>query len=126
MEGNYAVYFGKEQVGKVQVLRQGLYYRFSCRCRLSGNVMYRLWIRCSSYRESLGIIIPMGEGFGLDRKIPVKRIGEGVPEFCLLPQRESIPQTFVSLSVDEPFEYLSQLKSAYLTRKNGQVGISIK
>ncbi len=126
MEGNYEVLFGKDQAGKVRVLREGLYYRFSCRCQISGKVMCRLWVSCADRRENLGIVIPMGSGFGLDTRIPVKRIGEGELSFCLLPQGEPVPQTFVSLAPDEPFAYLSRLKDAYLVRKNGQLGICIR
>ena len=52
---DYGVYFGKEQVGKVQVQRQGLYYRFTCRCRISGDVMCRLWVSSGEKRENLGL-----------------------------------------------------------------------
>ena len=75
LEENYAVYFGNRPVGKVQVTRQGLYYRFLCRCELTGDVMCRLWVSCADKRESLGLVVPVDGGFGLSTSLPVKRLG---------------------------------------------------
>lgn len=123
MEGNYGVYFGKQLAGKVQVQRQGLYYRFVCRCQLSGEIVCRLSVTCGSSRENLGVVIPMDGGFGLDTKLPVKRLGTGEMEFRLLPKHEAATETFVPIYPEEPFAYISRLKDAYLVRKNGQAGI---
>ena len=42
MEGIYDVMLADETVGTVEVTKQGLYYRFDCRCRLSGTVICRI------------------------------------------------------------------------------------
>lgn len=84
MEENYAVYFGNRPVGKVQVTRQGLYYRFLCRCQLTGDVMCRLWVSCGDKRESLGLVVPVDGGFGLNTSLPIKRLGEGGLNFSKL------------------------------------------
>lgn len=126
MEGYYGVTFGSEQVGKVQVLRQGLYYRFICRCKLSGDVLCRLQVRCGDTQESLGIVIPMDGGFGLDTKLPVKRLGQGIPEFRLLPRHEAQEGKFCPIYPEEPFAYIAKLKEAFLVRKGGQVGVLVK
>lgn len=126
MEGNYGVYFGSEQAGKVQVLRQGLYYRFICRCHLSGDVVCRLQVRCNGAEESLGVVIPMDGGFGLDTRLPVKRLGQGTMEFRLIPKHEAADGKFCPVYPEEPFAYISQLKRAFLVRKDGQVGVMIR
>lgn len=127
MEGSYGVYFGNQQTGKVQVLRQGLYYRFICRCQLSGDVVCRLHVSCGDKRESLGVVVPMDGGFGLDTKLPVKRLGEGKMEFLLIPKHElGQVETFVPIYPEEPFSYIERLKNAFLARKNGQVGVVFK
>lgn len=128
LEGCYSVYFGKQDAGKVQVLRQGLYYRFVCRCRLTGDVICRLHVTCGSKSENLGIVVPMDGGFGLNTKIPVKRLGEGEMEFRLLPKyepREEKNETFVPIYPEEPFAYIERLKESYLVKRNGQAGILI-
>lgn len=125
LEGNYGVYFGSQLAGKVQVLRQGLYYRFICRCKLTGDVVCRLSVTCGSNRESLGVVIPTDGGFGLDTKLPIKKLGEGNMEFYLVPKHEPVEGKFVPIYPEEPFAYIERLKEAYLTRKDGQVGIMI-
>lgn len=126
MEGNYAVFFGREQVGKVQVLKQGLYYRFTCRCRLTGDVVCRLTVSCEDKQENLGIVVPIGDGFGLDTKLPVKRLGNGMMKFQLHPKHEIEIEKFTPIYPEEPFAYIARLKDSFLVRKNGQAGILIK
>lgn len=126
LEGNYGAYFGNQLVGKVQVIRQGLYYRFVCRCKLSGDVVCRLYVRCGEKRENLGVVAPVDSGFGLDTKLPVKRLGEGKPEFQLLPKHEAAAGKFVPICPEEPFAYIARLKDAFLTYKDGQAGIMVK
>lgn len=125
MEGNYGVYFGNQLAGKVQVQRQGLYYRFVCRCQISGDVVCRLHVSCGDKRESLGVVVPMEGGFGLDTKLPVKRLGEGNMEFTLLPKHEVPAGQFVPIYPEEPFAYIERLKEAYLVRKGEQVGVML-
>ena len=126
MEGVYGVHFGNRPVGKVSVQRQGLYYRFQCRCQLTEGFVCRLRVSCQDRQENLGILIPMEGGFGLDTRLPVKRLGEGVPEFTVVPKHESISGTFVPVYPEEPFAYISRLKKAYLSRKDGQLGIVLE
>lgn len=126
MEGNYGVYFGKKLAGKVQVQRQGLYYRFICRCQISGDVVCRLHVSCGDKRESLGVVVPMDGGFGLDTKLPVKRLGEGSMEFTLIPKHEVSEGTFVPIYPEEPFAYIERLKEGFLVKKGEQVGVAFK
>ena len=122
MGENYGVYLGNQLVGKVQVIRQGLYYRFICRCRLTGDVMCRLYVVCDGNKESLGLVVPMEDGFGLDTRIPVKRVGQGEMEFTLLPKHDT-PDKFVPIYPEEPFAYIENLKNSFLTIQGGQMGI---
>ena len=113
-------------MGKAQVLRQGLYYAFRCRCRLPEGEVFRLCVTCGERKENLGVVIPMDGGFGLDTKIPVKRLGEGSMEFRLLSKRTSSEGVFVPICPEEPFQYISRLKESFLIRKNGQLGIKVE
>ena len=125
MEGNYSVSFRNKPCGKVQVLRQGLYYRFICRCQLREENLCRLHVSCGGKQEELGVLIPTESGFGLDKKIPAKYLGEGIPEFRLYTKNERQDGQFVPIIAEEPFSYIAKLKKAYLTRKNGQTGVII-
>ena len=126
MEKTYGVRLGEQERGKVQVLRQGLYYRFICRCRLSGEVMCRLMVSCGEHQENLGVLIPMEDGFGLDTKLPVKRLGEGEMEISLHPKHEAGEGKFIPIYPEEPFSYLEKLKDAYLVCKGSEVGILVQ
>lgn len=125
MEQDYPVYQGKAQVGRVWVDRQGLYYRFRCSCRLEGDVICRLYVRCGGVSQSLGVVVPTGDGFGLSTRVPVKRVGEEPMEFALLPKWEGTGGKFVPIYPEEPFAYLSRLKDGFLARQNGQIGLAL-
>lgn len=125
MVGDYDVYFGSQSCGRVQVRRQGLYYCFACRCQLTGEVVCRLYVSCGGKRENLGVVVPMDGGFGLNTRVPVKRIGEGEPEFTLIPKHEAPSGQFVPIIPEEPFSYIERLKTSFLVRKYGQIGILI-
>lgn len=132
MEEYYAVSLGSQTVGKVQVLRQGLYCRFICRCALSGDVVCRLKVVCGGKEENLGVVVPMDGGFGLDTRIPAKRIGQGSMEFYLAPkgiapvERVKPAGQFVPIYPEEPFAYIARLKQAFFAIQNGQAGVIIK
>lgn len=125
MEEEYTVRFGNKVAGKVRVYRQGLYYRFICRCQLTGEVICRLHVRCDTNQENLGIVVPFGDDFGLDTRVPIKKLGEGKLEFFLLPKHEKSAGKFVPIYPEEPFAYIARLKNAFLERQNGKVGITI-
>lgn len=125
MEGIYPAFFGQAQVGKVQVQKQGLYFRFFCRCQLTGDVVCRLTVRSGAGIENLGIVVPVEEGFGLETRLPCKRFGEGELEFRLVPKHEFSAGTFVPIYPEEPFAYIRNLKNAYFERRYGQAGAVI-
>lgn len=126
MEGNYEVRFGSQVVGKVQVLRQGLYYRFICNCMLTGDVVFRLVVCCGGKNENIGVLIPSGDSFSLDKKMPSKLFGEEIPIFYLAPRHDTVNGKFVPIYPEEPFAYIARLKDAFLARQNGQIGAILK
>ena len=126
MTGTYEIRRGNDVVGSATVEKQGLYYRFCCRCKISGEGIRRIVVSCGKIREDLGICVPMGNEFGLDRKVPCKRLGTGIPEFQLLPKYPGVQGKFVPVYPDEPFAYMSRLKEAFLDVRDGQPGIVLK
>ena len=67
-----------------------------------------------------------GDGFGLDKKVPVSHLGEGEMAFLLLPKNDRINGTFVPIHPDEPFAYISRLQDAFFERQGQQAGVIIK
>ena len=126
MVGVFEIKDGGCTVGKATVEQQGLYYKISCRCNLTGKGMYRLTVFCDEKQEDLGTLVPLDGVFGLEKRIPVKRLGEGNPEFLLRSKDSVRREKFVPVYPEEPFTYMSRLKDAYLERRNGQLGIVIR
>lgn len=113
-------------MGKVQVERQGLYYRIHCRCQMTGEIMCCLQAQCGDRQENLGVVVPMDGGFGLDTRLPVKRLGEGELSFTLTPKNGQAQKgTFIPLAPEEPFAYISRLKDAFLERQGNVLGVVI-
>ena len=125
LEGVYEVRLGTAVAGKVQISRQGLYYHVICRCEIAGDTVYRLAVTSGNRKEYLGVVVPEESGYILDKRIPVKRFGDGEPAFTLIPRHDSLPGTFVPLSPEEPFRYIEKLKDSFLARQGGKTGIII-
>ena len=125
MVGTYQIGQGGSSQGTVTVEKQGLYYHFSCRCRLSGEVMYRLVAVTEEGKVDLGVCVPMDGVFGVEKRIPCKRVGTGRPEFQLLPKHEGMQGRFVPIYPEEPFAYMTKLKDSFLAVRSGQVGIVV-
>lgn len=123
MESCYEVYFGSEPAGKVQLLRQGLYYRIICRCQIPGDQVYRLYAVQGDRRENLGVLVPEGDAFLLDKKIPAKRIGDKTTRFMVSSGNTCPKVKFIPISPEEPFLYIDRLKNAFLQSEHGKIGI---
>ena len=126
MEGTYVITQFGEAVGQATVRRQGLYWQFSCRCDLSGETVCRIRVRCGEKEVDLGIPVPEGRDFVLRKKLPAKKLGDGVPEFWVAPKKVKLPENWVPVRAEEPFAYLSRLEDAYLEVRDGQVGVSLR
>lgn len=126
MEGVYEITLGGRTVGQAAVFQNGLYLYFECRCRLTGETVCRIRVRCGEKEEDLGIPVPEGREFVLRRKLPAKRLGTGAPEFQVEPKRTELPEDWVPVRAEEPFAYLTRLQSAFLEVRDGQVGIAFR
>lgn len=154
MEDIYAVMYRGEQVGKLQMQKQGLYCRLQCRCQLPGDDIYRLRMLSGEDSIHIGVLVPDGDGFLLDKKIPEKRIPSGELRFSVRGNRdtevrepekteekpeetqeetpeqiqESEPEEkeFVPICEEEPFPALEQVRSSVLAWQDDQPGIFIQ
>lgn len=117
------IYLGGQAIGEVRVERRGLYYRFECRCDLSGEVVCRIQAVCGENAVNLGIPVPENGVFALRTQIPVKHLGEGKLTFRAIPKGVEKKGIFIPLAPEEPFRYLRRLEDAFLQVRDGQVGI---
>lgn len=120
---NYNIMLSSKIIGSVEVTIEGLYYRFHCECCLSGEVMYQLKLVSGERRCDLGVLIPKGNKFIIDTKIPIKKIGEGDFEFIAYPRHPELKETFIPIRAEEPFAYIEKLENSFLTIINGESGI---
>lgn len=103
MAETYDIMCDASPVGKAQVKRQGLYYCFSCRCRLPDSGIYRIHVCCGENCEDLGICIPLDGMFGMDKRVAAKYLGEGTMSFHLHP-RDWKPQPVIAEQEPVPEE----------------------
>ena len=125
MDGEYDIFMGAQVVGTARVERQGLYYYFQCRCKLSGETICRVMVFSDGCQENLGILVPRNGQFETRARIAVKKLGQGTFRFQVLPKHSAMQEKFICVYPDEPFAYLSHLKEAYLQERRGQLGIVI-
>ena len=126
MDGTYDVIGGGQAVGSAIITRQGLYYHVSCRCRISGEIMFRLIMEMGGTSRDLGILVPMDGQFGINTKVNMKSHSKEKPSFYLKAKREAADDILVRICPEEPFGYLSKLNSAYLVRKNGTMMVGFR
>ena len=124
MEGKYDIFRGPYKIGKGEIHREGLYYRVRCWCDLTGEVIYRLTVTCGDSTENLGIPVPAGDSFYLEKRLPINRFSSGTPVIQAVP-RHSRGQ-FVPVSPEETFTYLNRLKQAVFEKRDGIAGVLIK
>ena len=125
MQQEYCVLSGDEIIGKVFVQRQGLYYHFRCRCSITGAVKYKLIVNCGENTVDLGLCIPHSDGFGMDTKLPIKRVGDGELTFRLMPKHNKLVGEFLSVASEEPFGHIQKLQQAHLALQGGLVGVIV-
>ena len=125
MEGYYEVYLGNDPAGKVQIQKQGLYYRIICRCIVPKDMVYRLYAVSNQERKNLGVVIPEGDGYILERRIPVKQLS-GYTRFMLSARSEMDTGKFIPIYPEEPFSYIVQLENAFLEIQDSQLGVWVR
>ncbi len=126
MEGKYDIFRGPEKIGKGEIHREGLYYRFRCWCSLTGEVMYRLTVTCGETTENLGIPVPAGDGFYLEKRLPASRFPVGTPVIRAVPKHSQVEGKFVAISPEEPFAYLGRLEQAVFIKREGKSGVLLR
>lgn len=126
MNGEYDIQMGREVVGTATVEQQGLYYRICCRCNLSGSVICRVTVSCNGHHENLGVLVPVGNAFGLTTKVAIKKLGKGSFQFRAMPKHQKSESRFIPIYPEEPFAYISRLENAFLETINGQVGVVVE
>lgn len=122
----YEVKFENQVAGKVKIDKEGLYYRFSCECRLPQSGIYRLMAECTDGKMPLGILVFESGKFVLNTKVAIKRFGTCPIAFSVVADNADEKMKFVPLYPDAPFSHIANLDSARLVFRGGQIGITVQ
>lgn len=118
MLGEYPVYFAGEERGKALVTQQGMFWHIRCHCRCASQVPCAISV---SWKEEqsldLGMCVREGELWCLSARINKKNVPTGMPVFRMVVRHRQNVEDLVPISAEEPFCYISRLKSAYLVKK---------
>ncbi|MBE6933618.1 MAG: hypothetical protein E7462_00970 [Ruminococcaceae bacterium] len=126
MDGIYDIYLGTDKIGKAEVCKEGLYYRFRCCCNLEGQEIHRLVVTCGEKSENLGIPVPEGDAFYLRIRIPVSHFSGETPVFRAVPRYPRSEGLWVPIAPEMPFAYIEKLEDAVMERRDDQMGILIR
>lgn len=116
----FDVVLTSEVVGSVDVIEEGLYLRFRCRCSIPKEHIYRLFVRCKTLDYDLGILIPEGECFSADKKVPKKKFSSNDFRFLIKPKSDDPCARIEPIDPEEPFQALKHLHKAHLDIQNGR------
>ena len=110
MEESYEVSYEGKTVGRIELKREGLYYRLSCRCRLQDEAIHRLY----AGSEKLGVLIPENGALVLETRVAVKRLKPGVI-FTL----DESSEEYIPIHPGEPFSHLDKVRWGRLAFRDG-------
>lgn len=119
----YDIYMGTQIVGQAEVIKEGLYYRFSCKCTPPDEGVYRIKVSDGYNTKGLGICVPAGEYFCLVTRVPTKYLSGEELEFSLIPKDDQV--LTVPVASNEPFAELDKLESARLQETDGKTELII-
>ena len=112
----YPITFQNQTVGRAILSQYGLYYKIYCVCRFEQKQKYHIYVDSCDRSLDLGICVPEGDRFVLNRLIPMKKLGQG--SFCF---RATLAMDhFYPVSEALPIE---QLANSKLTFRDGVMGL---
>lgn len=119
----YDVCLGGQVVGQAEITVQGLYYRIHCRCAQVDGIV-KLIDNCEKGAVEIGICAPLLDGFGIDRCVPVKKLGDGAHMFSLSSTQKA-ELSYYRISREEPCLYLQDLPRARFVRRDGDAALLV-
>lgn len=108
----YDIMMDTKVVGQAEVIKEGLYYRFACKCTPPNDEVHRIVVSDGNNSKDLGICVPEGGWFCLVSRTPIKHLPGEKLQFALVPQNKQ--RTMIPVATDEPFPALDKLDSAKL------------
>lgn len=128
LEGNWTVTYDGRAVGSCTVCKSGLYYHFVCSCNWISDRICRLYLRIGGTGIDLGVLIPKDEGVALEKRLAIKQLPSGQPEFVVIPAGtvNRKDECFVPVYEDKAISCLGKLSTARFAVRNGVAGIIVE
>ena len=109
------------------VCKLGLYYHFECSCNWISDRICRLCLRIGGTVFDLGVLVPKDEGIALEKRLAIKQLPSGQPEFVVIPAGSvnRKDECFIPVYEDKAISCLSKLTTARFAIRNGVAGIVV-
>lgn len=120
LEGTYPVYYHEQIVGTANLTKEGMHWCIYCHCQYPLNGRLAIKIQKESECVDLGLCVPYENGFGLQKRVSVKILGQGSLRFLLEKQEK---RKFIPISV--PFAHIAKIPKGNLRTENGKYGVYI-
>lgn len=114
----YPILLDGNSVGKAEVVKEGLYYRFSCVCYPTNKEIYRIFLNDGRKTRNLGVCVPDGRRFILNVCVPVKYISNGDFSFEMKPEETDLK--YEPIESGKAFSNLDLLEDAKLQTIDGK------
>ena len=124
--GTYSVKLGNTTVGTATVEKQGLYYRFTCHCDFSDKDIYTISVQSGAHCESLGVCMPEGKHYRLEKKIPAKYLPQKELHFFASRKSTETASQFILLENGAQFQHISKLTDARFQQLDGKYGVILR
>ena len=119
----FKLIYNHTEVGRVLIMRQGLYYNIKCIIQKPSVDRPHLIAISENGDIDLGICVQTAMGFSLERLLPIKYVGTSLFQFYILPD---CGNTVANISEDAPFLFVERLGNAVLRRNGENIEIALK
>lgn len=123
MIGTYRVTLDNINVGTATVTQQGLYYHIVCNCTFRERGFYFICVQSGTNLENLGLCVPEGDHFKLEKKVPAKRFLENSLLFFATRKGERDTPTSIPIETGGEFPYLSDLTKGTFQNLKGKCSV---
>lgn len=120
MQYEYSITLDGNDIGKVNVIPQGLYYDIRCTCKMQDGVL-RIAANCGNRTENIGVCIPKEGKMVIHTRIPQKRLS-GLIGFSA---NQKMREVWVPIKCGEPFPALYKIGEAKFAYQHGVPGLLV-
>lgn len=115
----YDVMLNSSPVGTVRITPEGLFLRFQCWCHLPDKQIYRLQVCNNNRTIDLGICVPEGDSYYVDKRVRKQDVADRKMTFSLQAQTNKSDQNDHLIDPQKPFHYIRNLPDSRLAIRDG-------